>query len=166
MPHSMPVSKLMINRNEWPQLRADTDIRTAIKILRIVTEEKKLEHGHSTPLVLDENYNLLGFVRLTDLLKSVRHLCEKKEEPCELDKAVRPVKELAIPFKGSVNADDNILKALDIMMDNDVSIVPVMQDGKLHGIVKLSDIFNTVAALLFDEEDPAERHRLVRDYHW
>ena len=62
MPHSMPVSKLMINRNEWPQLRADTDIRTAIKILRIVTEEKKLEHGHSTPLILDENYNLLGFV--------------------------------------------------------------------------------------------------------
>ena len=77
---------------------------------------------------------------------------------------MRPVKELAIPFKGSVNEDDNILKALDIMMDNDVSVVPVMKDGKLHGIVKLSDIFNTVAALLFDEEDPAERHRLLRDY--
>jgi CBS domain-containing protein len=164
MPHSMPVSKLMINRNEWPQLRADTDIRTAIKILRIVTEEKKLEHGHSTPLILDENYNLLGFVRLTDLLKSVRHLCEKTEEPCELDKAVRPVKELAIPFKGSVNEEDNILKALDIMLDNDVSLVPVVKDGKLHAIVKLSDIFNTVAALLFDEADPAERHRLLRDY--
>ncbi|MGO9568636.1 MAG: HPP family protein [Desulfomonilaceae bacterium] len=166
MPHSVSVSKLMINRNEWPQLRADTDIRTAIKILRIVTEENKLEHGHSTPLVLDDNYTLLGFVRLTDLLKSVRHLCGKADEPCELDEAVKPVKELVIPFKGSVQEGDNILKALDIMLDNDVSLVPVISDGKLQGIVKLSDIFNTVAALLFDEQDPDERHRLLGDYHW
>jgi CBS domain-containing protein len=162
----MPVSELMINRNEWPQLRADTDVRTAIKILRIVTEDKKLEHGHSTPLVLDENYRLLGFLRLTDLLKSVRPLYEKTELPWELGEAVRPVKELVIPFKGSVQEDDSILKALDIMMDNDVSLVPVMKDDELQGLVKLSDIFNTVSALLFDEQDPHERHRLLSDHHW
>jgi CBS domain-containing protein len=166
MPHSMPVSKLMINRNEWPQLMADTDIRTAIKILRIVTEEKKLEHGHSTPLVLDDNYNLLGFVHLTELLKTVRHLCDKRDQPCELDQAAKLLKDLVIPFKGSVQGDDSILKALDIMLDNDVSLVPVIEDGKLQGIVKLSDIFNTVAALLFDEQDPDERHRLLGDCHW
>jgi CBS domain-containing protein len=154
MPHSMPVSRLMINRNEWPQLRADTDVRSAIKILRIATEEKKLEHGHSTPLVLDENYNLLGFVHLTDLLKSVRHLCDPRDEPCEPDQAARPVKDLVTPFKGSVQEDDSILKALDIMLDNDVTLVPVIKDGKLQAVVKLSDIFNTVAALLFGEEAP------------
>jgi hypothetical protein len=49
-------------------------------------------------------------------------------------------------------------------MDHNVSQVPVMQEGKLQGIVKLSDIFNTVAALLFDEQDPDERNRLLRDY--
>ncbi len=166
MPHSMPVSKLMINRSEWPQLRADTDVRTAIKILRIVTEDKKLEHGHSTPLVLDDNYNLLGFVHLTDLLKSVRHLCEKTDQPSELDQADNPIRDLVIPFKGSVQEDDSILKALDIMLDNDVSLVPVIKDGKLQGIVNLSDIFNTVAAFLFDEQDPDERHRLLGDCHW
>jgi CBS domain-containing protein len=161
----MPVSKLMIKREQWPQLRSDTDVRTAIKILRIVTEEKKLEHGHSTPLVLDENYKLLGFVRLTDLLKSVRHLWEATDEPRQSDRAVRQVKELVIPFEGSVTEDDSILKALDIMMDNDVSLVPVIKDGKLQAIVKLSDIFNTVAALLFDEQDPAERNRLLGDHY-
>ena len=72
MPHSVPVSKLMIPRNEWPQLRAEATIADAIKALRIVTEDRKLEHGHSTPLVLDDNYDLLGFVDLSDLLKSVR----------------------------------------------------------------------------------------------
>jgi CBS domain-containing protein len=164
MPHSVPVSRLMINRNEWPQLSADMDVHTAIRILRIVTEEKKLEHGHSTPLVLDENYSLLGFVHLTDLLKSVRHLCDKPDQPCEPDQPSGPVRDLVTSFKGSVQEDDNILKALDIMLDNNVSMVPVMKAGKLEAMIKLSDIFNTVAALLFGEEDPEEKHRLLRDY--
>ena len=51
------------------------------------------------------------------------------------------------------------------MMEHGVSLVPVMKDGKLEGIVKLADVFNSVAALLFDEVDPTERHRLLRDYH-
>ena len=166
MPHSMPVSKLMINRNEWPQLRADTDVRTAIKILRIITEEKKLEHGHSTPLVLDDNYNLLGFVHLIDLLKSVRHLYDKTDQMREIAEVTKPVRDLVTSFEGSVQEDDSIIKALDIMLDNNVSLVPVIKEGKLEAIINLSDIFNTVAALLFDEQDPDERHRLLSDYHW
>lgn len=166
MPHSVPVSELMIHRNEWPQLRAETTIGDAIKVLRIVTEDRKLEHGHSTPLVLDDNYDLLGFVHLSDLLKSVRHICFQPDRPCELEKATMPVKELVVPFVGRVVENDSILKALDIMMDHWVSLVPVMGEGKLRGIIKLSDIFNTVAALLFDEQDPEERGRLVKRYHW
>jgi CBS domain containing-hemolysin-like protein len=166
MPHSVSVSKLMIPRNEWPQLRAETAIRDAIKVLRIVTEDRKLEHGHSTPLVLDEKNDLLGFVHLSDLLKSVRHLCRQPDRPCELDKATTPLRELVVPFAGTVGENDSILKALDIMMDHNVSLVPVMRDGKLKGLIKLSDIFNTVAALLFDERDPKERSRIVKHYHW
>ena len=164
MPHSIPVSKLMILPKEWPTIRADADVCTAIKLLRIVTEDEKLEHGHSTPLIMDENYNLLGFVHLTDLLKAIRHLYDKRDEPCGLPEATTKLKDLVVPFAGTVQPGDSILKALDIMMDHNVSQVPVMQDGKLQGIVKLSDIFNTVAALLFDEQDPEERNRLLRDY--
>jgi hypothetical protein len=58
MPHSVPVLKLMVPRNEWPQLRADATVGEAIEMLRIITEDKKLEHGHSTPLVLDDTYHL------------------------------------------------------------------------------------------------------------
>jgi hypothetical protein len=43
--------------------------------------------------------------------------------------------------------------------------VPVMEDGKLVGIIKLSDLFNEIAALLFDEMEPEERQRLLRDFH-
>jgi len=166
MPHSVPVSKLMIPRNEWPQLRADVDVITAIKILRIVTEDRKLEHGHSTPLVFDENYNLLGFVHLIDLLKSVRQIWERPGVRGEVISTGVQVRDLAVPFEGAVTEEESIIKALDIMMEYGVSMVPVMKDGKLAGVVKLADAFNEVAALLFDEEDPTERHRLLRDYHF
>ncbi|MBI5252364.1 MAG: CBS domain-containing protein [Desulfomonile tiedjei] len=166
MPHSMPVSKLMTPPNQWPQIRGEADVYTVIKLLRIITEDQKLEHGHSTPLIMDENYNLLGFVHLTDLLKSVRHVWEKKDEGTRKgERKYPPVKDLAVAFEGSVRPDDSILKALDIMMDHNVSLVPVMKNGKLEGMIKLSDIFNEVAALLFDETDPEEKHRLLRDYH-
>jgi predicted transcriptional regulator len=103
-------------------------------------------------------------VHLTDLLKVIRPFCEKTDEACDLPQATTKLKEVVIPLAGTVQPDDSILKALDIMMDHNVSQVPVMQEGKLQGIVKLSDIFNTVAALLFDEQDPEERNKLLRDY--
>ncbi len=165
MPHSVPVSELMISPGEWPQLRAETEVSTAIKILRIISEERKLEHGHSTPLVMDDNFRLLGFVHLVDLLKNVRHLCDKSDEPVDLGQSTTPIRDLVTRFAASVAPEDSILKALDIMMDHGVSLVPVLVDGKLKGIIKLSDIFNVVSALLFDESDPEERHKLLRDFH-
>ena len=81
-----------------------------------------------------------------------------------MPEATTKLKDLVVPFAGTVQPGDSILKALDMMMDHNVSQVPVIKDGKLQGIVKLSDIFNTVAALLFDEQDPEERNRLLRDY--
>ncbi len=165
MPHTVPVSSVLLHRNEWPQLRADTDVVSAIKILRIVAEDRKLHEGHSIALVLDDSYNLLGLVRLTDLLKNIRHLCDEADPSCDPRDAHKHVKDLVIPFAGSVGPDDNILKALDIMLEHGVSLVPVMDDGKLQGIVRLADIFNTVAAILFDEQDPEKKDSLMKRFH-
>ncbi|MBM3301435.1 MAG: CBS domain-containing protein [Deltaproteobacteria bacterium] len=165
MPHSMLVLKLMIPVKDWPLFSADMRVTDAIKLLRIITEEKKLEHGHSTPLVVDENYNLIGFVHLVDLLKSIRHLYEGTGAPSgPLEEPTAVVNDLVVTFAGSVTPDDPILKALKIMMDHRVSLVPVMKDHKLYGIVKLSDIFNTVASLLFDKEIVSEREVLIRRF--
>ena len=101
MPYSVPVSKLMIKPGEWPILSVETDVETAIKILRIGTEEKKLQHGHSTPLVVDDEYNVIGFVHLIDLLKEVRHLCEPSGSPCDTSRATRPLRvNLSLAFAG------------------------------------------------------------------
>jgi predicted transcriptional regulator len=155
----------MIHRNEWPQLRAETQIKDAIRILRILSEDKKLVRGHSTPLVLDDDYNLLGFIKLTDLLRSIRHLCNKEDEACELGKAIRPISDIVIPFAAKVEPETSILEALDIMTNSGSGLLPVMKDGKLQGLIRLGDIFNQVAALLFDAEEPPERSWITRYLH-
>lgn len=165
MPHSIPVSQVMLSPKNWTLLRAHTPVRDAIGILRILSEEEKLVHGHTTPLVLDDNYRLLGLIRLTDLLRSVRHLCDAPDKACNLDQAVRPISELVRPFPDTVESDDGILKALDIMLDHGVSLVPVLENGKLMGIVHLGDIFNTTAALLFDEDGSYGKSRLAAYLH-
>lgn len=164
MPRSVPVSALMISRNEWPQLRGETTVRDAIRILRILTEDEKLTHGHSTPIVLDDNYNLLGFIRLIDLLRNVRHLCDDTEGACELGQALSPVKDLIIPFEETVSPDQSILEALDIMTNHRISLLPVEKDHKLVGVIKLSDIFNKVAGLLFDQDDKKEGKSWIWKY--
>jgi CBS domain-containing protein len=166
MPHSVSVSKLMIHRNEWPQLRADVDVSTAIKLLRIVTDDRKLEHGHSTPLVFDENYRLLGFIHLIDLLKITRGVWDREVEAAGSAAGASLIRDLVVPFAGTVAPEESIIDALNVMIAHRVSLVPVMSEGKLKGIVKLSDIFDTLAGLLFDEQDPEERDSLVKRFHW
>lgn len=165
MPHSVPVSKLMISPKEWPLLLADADVESAIKILRINTEDSKLLQGHSTPLVVDSQYNLLGFVHLIDLLRIIKPLCQVTDAPCELEKATMPVREIVVPFAGSVAADDSIMKALDIMMEHRVALIPVLKNQRLVGIIKLSDIFNTVASLLFDKDIVDQHEMLMKRFH-
>ncbi|MDR3604932.1 MAG: CBS domain-containing protein [Syntrophaceae bacterium] len=164
MPHSVLVSQLMIKPNEWPLLPADMDVETALKILRIVTEDKKLLHGHSTPFVMNAQYKLVGFVHLIDLLTQIRPLCSGNN--CA-DKVPRPttlVSEITIPFAGTVRPADSILKALDIMIEHRVSLAPVIEEDRLEGIIKLSDIFNTVASILFDAEIIDQKEILMRRF--
>ncbi len=163
MPHSVPVSKLMTSPNEWPRIQGDLGVCKTVKLLRIITEDQKLEHGHS-PLVMDDNYNLLGFVHLTDLLKSIKPLWE---QPGGLDECPDgpPIKDLVVPFVASVNPDDRMLKALDIMMEHKVSMVPVLENGKLVGMLRLSDVFNTVIALLFGDESSDDVAELLKEFH-
>jgi signal-transduction protein with cAMP-binding, CBS, and nucleotidyltransferase domain len=134
-------------------------------LLRILSEDEKLEQGRSTHLVFDNDYNLIGIIRLTDLLQNVRHLCDRKEGLCDLGDAVRPIRDIVKPFPGHVSPTDSILKALDIMIDNSVTLVPVQQDGKLVGMLKLGDIFNSISAILFDDENPMERSRIMKFLH-
>jgi len=155
----------MISPKEWPLLSVEADVESAIKLLRINTEASKLLQGHSTPLVLDSDYRLLGFVHLVDLLRIIRPLCQVSDAPCELEKATMNIRSLVVPFAGQVESTDSIMTALDIMMEHRVALIPVIKESKLVGIIKLSDIFNEVASLLFDKDIVDQEEMLMKRFH-
>ncbi len=51
--------------------------------------------------------------------------------------------------------EDNILDVPDTMIEHGVSLGPVMEDGKLRGVVGLSNVFVTAAAAFFLVGNPA-----------
>ena len=164
MPRSVKVSQLMMDKRDWPQFRADTLVKDAIKILRILTEDYKLVHGHSNCLIMGRGYELVGKVRLINLLKCVRPMCDEMSQACELEGVLQSVEEIMEKFPCVLEPDDNILHALDLMMLHDVEMLPVMESGKLVGLIKLPDIFGELAALLFDVSNPGERERLMENH--
>ncbi len=168
MPHSIPVSKIMTPPRDWPLINGDFTVKEAVMFLRIVSEDAKLEHGHSIPLILGSEGKVIGFVRLTELVKALKHLCDGTLEPGCVGSDGEPVRDLAVEFAGEVGPDDSIMKALDIMISNNVSIVPVIVEGKLEGVIKLADAFGEVVAALFDEQISEDRDRLLRGghFHW
>ena len=124
-------------------------------------------------LVFDEKYQLLGLVRRRDILRGLepdflaeRSLDDRKRmfdfraEPyLELvsfdeivegvkKRAERPVSEIMIPVKGTADYRDHIVKVVYEMNANRFSLLPVLKDGRVVGVVRTVDVFHEFAKML------------------
>ncbi len=127
-------------------------------------------------LVFDEEYQLVGIVRRRDILRGLepKFLSEKslyyrkklfdvKIDPdlSELsydkllkgvkERAERPVNEIMRRIQATVRHDDHIIKVIYELVDNNVSLVPVLRDDQLVGVVRSVELFDEVASLLLEE---------------
>ena len=90
-------------------------------------------------LVFDEKYNILGTLTLKDILKGL----ESK------DKEETPVSEVMIPAKFFIEPDDPISKAADLILDNDLILLPVIENKKKFvGIVRMIEIFDELTSVI------------------
>ena len=128
-------------------------LREAIAQLNVAYET-----GHHTVLVFDEAYKLVGMLLQRDMLKGLEpkfaqhyedgvpirwdSLLESGSEP----RLARPIKEFMSEVKGMVDAEDNILKASHIMIHEDAYLLPVMEGGKLIGVVRMGDVFHEITS--------------------
>ncbi len=117
-------------------------------------------------LVFDEKYRLMGTIRRRDLLRGLepefllkksveerktlfdfkngtvdRHaLIEKVIEETRKN-AQKPVSEIMRPIEQTVDYDDHIFKIIYDMNIHGVSMLPVMRDGHVVGVVRTVDVF-------------------------
>jgi Mg/Co/Ni transporter MgtE len=133
------VKDLMIDVFEYPHVPYWFTVKQAIMVIKkslIGTE--KCFHPLAV-LVFDEKYNILGTLTLKDILKGL----ESKE------KAERPVSEVMTPAKFFVEPNDPTTKAADLMLNNDLILLPVIEDKKKFvGVVRMIEIFDELTSVL------------------
>jgi CBS-domain-containing membrane protein len=62
--------------------------------------------------------------------------------------AERPVSDVMNPVKAVAQADDHILKVVYTMTETNMSFLPVLEDGKVVGVVRTVELFHEIARLV------------------
>jgi CBS-domain-containing membrane protein len=164
----------MIPLDEYPHVPYWFSLRQVIAVLE--KSQFDIQGRKSLPrflLVFDEAYQLLGVARRRDILRGLepsflsgqsvdyrKKLFEVKVDPNlsefsydklvgELrEKAERPVKEVMRPITKSVDYEDHLTKVIYEMVENNLSLLPVLKEGKVVGVVRSVEVLHEVAQVV------------------
>ena len=167
MSQSKVVKDLMIDVFEFPHIPYWFSIRQAIGIIKksLISKEKCLQP--MAVLVFDEKYNLVGTVSFKNILRGLEPRFLKPttkaqghvEDESSLsllwdtlfnkesrEMAEKPISEVMTPAKHFASPDDPVTKAAYLMIHNDLSLLPVLEDNKKFvGLVRMIEIFDVLS---------------------
>ncbi|MBA4371649.1 MAG: hypothetical protein C0402_02170 [Thermodesulfovibrio sp.] len=157
------VREIIIDVFEFPHVPYWFTIRQVSGILK-----KSLSGGKClrpvAALVFDEKYNLLGHIEMKDILSGIASAAfSGQAEDLEVISAPgdetttalkelseKPVSTLLTPFKLFADPEDSIAKAAELMLRNNLQILPVLENQKkLLGVVRSTDIFEYLSTRFF-----------------
>ncbi|MFH1595149.1 MAG: CBS domain-containing protein [Pseudomonadota bacterium] len=138
-------------------LRPDTLISAAVKVFQQASQEQQTVLGM---MVTDESGRLVGMLSMYDIFLLLRpkhiHIWGEMEDlevggileaACRRAKSMR-VGDIMTTEVITITPDTHLLLVIDIMIKKHVRRLPVLEDGKLLGIVYLSGVFNHLLELL------------------
>ncbi len=131
------VKDIMVNISKYPHVPYWFSLSKAVKIAKLAIFDSKNYPIPTVVLVFDEKYNLMGTVSLKELIKGLK---DKKA-------AERPVSEIMTQVKLSVGPKDPVDKAVNLMTQNDLELLPVIDDKKhFVGIVRIVEVFDALSS--------------------
>lgn len=151
------VKDLAIPLTDYPHMPYWGTLREAIVQLNV-----SFETGHHTVLVFDEAYKLVGMLLEKDMLQGLEPKFAQHYEngvPILWDEILksgaeerlgRPIKEFMSEVKSTIDAEDKILKASHIMLNDNVFLLPVMEGDKLIGVVRMGDVLHEITNALLE----------------
>jgi CBS domain-containing protein len=167
MSHQKTAQDLMIRLEDYPHIPYWFTLRQAMAIVREAALKFEGSFEPRAVLVFDEKYQLMGiltlrdiiiglepgFLQETSLIKTDPSLTVLMGDfgPKMREQSQRPVSEVMSPIKITVAAGDPITKPLYLMVKEKVGLVPVMQGGKVAGMLRLSDLFGEVSKIVLGE---------------
>jgi CBS-domain-containing membrane protein len=166
--------ELIIPLDEYPHIPYWFSLRQTIAELESSIIE--LEGRKSLPrwvLVFDEKYQLMGTVRRRDILRGLEPAflssipTEAKKDLYSIGidpnlsefsydrlvqgmrkQAERPVSDVMIPIKTTLAYEDHLVKVIYEMVDHNVSMIPVLKEGRVVGVVRSTDVLREVVKMV------------------
>lgn len=168
MSDTKSVRELMIPLEDYPHIPYWFTIRQAMAIVREAAIKFEGSFEPRAVLVFDEKYQLMGMLTLRDIIKGLepRFMHETALVKADPNLTVlmgdlfgpgmreasqKPVSEVMSPIKATIQGDDPIAKAVFVMIQENVGAMPVIQDSKVAGMIRLSDLFTEISKLVLGE---------------
>jgi CBS-domain-containing membrane protein len=142
---------LLIPLSAYPHMPYWGTLREAIAHLNLAYET-----GRHTVLVFDESEQAVGLLSQKDILRGIQPelgsdqktggpvfwkdlLSSKSRKRLSL-----PVQEFVSRTSAAGDAGDSLLKAAQALSQEDTDLLPVMENGKLIGVVLMEDLFQEI----------------------
>jgi CBS domain-containing protein len=168
MPYHKTAKDLMIPLEDYPHIPYWFTLRQAMAIVREAGIKFEGQFEPRAVLVFDEKYQLMGMLTLRDIIKGLepRFMHETalvKSDPNLTvlmgdlfgpgmrEASQKPVSEVMSPIKVTVQGSDPIAKTIFLMIKEAVGVMPVIQDSKVAGMIRLSDLFGEISKMVLGE---------------
>jgi len=168
MPQEKKVREFMIPLEDYPHIPYWFTLRQAMAIVREATIKFEGSFEPRAVLVFDEKYQLMGMLTLRDIIKGLEPKFLKDSGMVKADpnlavmmgelfgpglkeQAQKQVSEVMSPIRVTVSADAPIAKALALMILENVGMMPVMQDNRVVGMVRLSELFQEISKIVLGD---------------
>ena len=168
MSETKKVKELMIPLEDYPHIPYWFTLRQAMAIVREAAIKFEGSFEPRAVLVFDEKYQLMGMLTLRDIIKgleprSMHETALVKSDPNLTvlmgdlfgpgmrEASQKPVSEVMSPIKITVQGSDPIAKALFLMIKEGVGVMPVIQESKVAGMIRLSDLFKEISDMVLGD---------------
>jgi CBS domain-containing protein len=168
MPYHKTAKDFMIPLEDYPHIPYWFSLRQAMAIIREATVKFEASFEPRAVLVFDETYQLMGILTLRDIIiglepKFLHETTLIKMDPSLTvlmgdffgpkmqEQSQRLVSEVMSPIRVTVKAEDPITKPLYVMVKENLGLVPVMQGGKVAGMLRLSDLFGEISKIVLGD---------------
>ena len=173
--HKTLVRHIMIPLEQYPHVPASATLREAVVELQKcqITVKDRLSLPRTVLVLCHDNRELCGYIRRRDILRGLepgflcvqpldyrRKLFDVQVDPnlAEItfertarafrEQANRPVRDVMLPIKATIDYDDHVMKAVYEMVDLNVSFLPVLRSGDVVGVVRSVDVLNVIAQII------------------
>ena len=162
------VKELMIPLEDYPHIPYWFTLRQAMAIVREANIKFEGSFEPRAVLVFDEKYQLMGILTLRDIIRGLEPRFMQESGlikgdpnlallmgdlfgPGMREASQKPVSEVMSPIKITVQGSDPIAKAIFLMIKEGVGMMPVIQDSKVAGMIRLSDLFKEISDMVLGD---------------